>query len=707
LKGVGIIVETYKRSFYEKKNHLFFALLFFAASAFAQNVKPYAVDLNKFPAVSDDKGVTFDKATKTFTIKKENGRINLWLNNLNISDYNVIKVKYKVLCDYGFVFGLDYGNNKIEWYTRETYCPTYLNEMEIPLKKDEKKLIGVFFYGLFGIPFEKANGKFTVESITLENVSNPQKTDIFASNEPPVVDTAKNVTIDEKLDAWDFVKNIGAGLNSQIFQDYPIQLDMGYDIYPDYLSKPTKAQIHFIKESGLNAIRLQTNPGHGRMIDESYRLSPGYIKNIKQVVDWCIEEDMYVILCGPFAEYAINEDYKKRIERGASNFAAFYVNEKDKKESERFLKAVWEQYAKAFNNSYDEHLIFEPFNEPVDILHEHGWNPKDDCAICKKDYAILNEYNQLVLDTIRSTGGNNANRFVLINGLGARWDTITDKNFKLPKDKAKKKLIPTYHDYSMGGTAAGGNYTDYYKNSIKELISKRFAALDKAFFSKHIPVLVGEIGQSRRTPILERIKWIKDFTAEASKPNRSCALLLWNDSALVDDGRFFSGYFDSWKLKWNDEEFVNTFIYGAQGKEYPLSSDFIKKNEVKIPSIVGKNILKNPVEIKDWKPYKLPDGIFMRSVPAKYKIELEIEKTGSEPKFEFCCMDYLWKWKSFISDPGLKVTGGTKDGGNSLIVKSDKIILSIDEKVAQEIQESMELFLNGKDIIVRSMKVEE
>ena len=41
-----------------------------AFAVFAQNVKPYVVDLNKLPAVSDDKGVTFDKATKTFTIKK-------------------------------------------------------------------------------------------------------------------------------------------------------------------------------------------------------------------------------------------------------------------------------------------------------------------------------------------------------------------------------------------------------------------------------------------------------------------------------------------------------------------------------------------------------------------------------------------------------------------------------------------------------------
>ena len=578
--------------------------------------------------------------------------------------------------------------------------------MEIPLQKGEKKLNGIFLYGMWGIPFEKSNGRFTVESITLENVSNPQKTDIFASNKPPVVDTAKNMTIDANLDAWDFVKNIGTGLNYQIFQDYPHLLDLGYDLLTDYYSKPTKAQIHFMKESGLNAIRLQTNPGHGRMIDKSYRLSPGYIKNIKQVVDWCIEEDMYVILCGPFAEMVNCEEYKKRAAAGDIHFAAYYVNEKNKKESEKFIKAVWKQYAEAFNNSYDEHLIFEPFNEPVDILHEHGWNPKDDCAVCKKDYEILNEYNQLVVDTIRSTGGNNANRFVLINGLGSKWETVTNKNFKMPKDKAKNKLIPTYHDYSMGGSAAG-SYTDFFKNSVKESIDKRFAALDKAFFSKHIPVLIGEVGQTRRTPILERIKWIKYLTAEASKPNRSCAAVLHNDSALVDDGRFFSGYYDSWKLKWYDKEFVDTLIYGIQGKEFPLSAEFIKNNEVKFESIVGKNLLPEPVEIKNWGAYKIKSS-FYGSTPEKYKLVIELEKTGSDPRLELAYTDFKDVWHNASNTPLLKsmrVKGGVMDG--VIKVQAKKVILSIDEDLAKELADGYGVFLNGQNIIIKSMTVVE
>ncbi|MBO7583564.1 MAG: hypothetical protein J6T20_07210 [Treponema sp.] len=34
--------------------------------------------------------------------------------------------------------------------------------------------------------------------------------------------------------------------------------------------------------------------------------------------------------------------------------------------------------------------------------HEHCFYEKTDCVVCKKDFAVMNEYNQVILDTIRS-----------------------------------------------------------------------------------------------------------------------------------------------------------------------------------------------------------------------------------------------------------------------------------------------------------------
>ena len=86
-----------------KKRILTFLSLLFAACIFAQNVKPYVVDLNKIPAVTGDKTATYDKASRTFTVKAAKGQrgMSVWLgeNGLDISNYNIVRVKYRVIGD--------------------------------------------------------------------------------------------------------------------------------------------------------------------------------------------------------------------------------------------------------------------------------------------------------------------------------------------------------------------------------------------------------------------------------------------------------------------------------------------------------------------------------------------------------------------------------------------------------------------------------
>ena len=689
---------------------LFFVLILVCcvALSFAQNVKPYTADLNSFPATNGDKTASFNKTTKTITIKQnqpgtENG-IYLDLKYLDISDYNIVRFKYVVPTDYGFYFILNYDDNSnLAWNEYCTYCPGYLTEMVIPLSPEKKRLNGIELKNLWNISCQQ----IILEAITLEKVSNPQKTDVFASDEPPVIDIATSGTINEKLTAWDFVQKLGAGFQYMCFTCGTNSLDMGMDIYSwTGFSKPTKEHVLFLKEKGFKTIRLQTSPGLGHILDENYTIDPRYINEIKKVIDWCIEEDLYVILCGAFAEDTGGDEFKRRVEIGDKHFADYYVNEKDKKESKKFIESMWRQYAQAFNNSYDEHLIFETLNEPVDMLHEHAWQPQNNCSGCKKSFAILNEYNQLIVDTIRSTGGNNATRFVMIEGLGARWYTITSNLFKLPKDKAKDKLIPTYHHYPMGGAEEYSN--KYYTDGIKETITESFAALDKKYFSKHIPVYLGETSQSRHTLILERIKMMKDIMAEVTKAGRSCAACFHSDGDITGYSSPFFGYFDCWELKWYDEEFVDTFVYGASGKEYKLSDDFVKKNTVKIESIVGKELLQGPYEIKSWNAYRMKSSTFYDSTPAKYKLVIELEKTGSDPKLELAYIDFNGVWHNSANTPllqSLKVKGGAYDG--NVLVNSDTVEITINEKLAKVLPNCDSVYLNGQNIILKSVKVVE
>ena len=689
-------------SFFVKKLASLFVLACCAFVAFAQNV--YTVDLSKMPAVNDNKTATFDKATKTFTVKRENtsewAGIYLWLNNLDIHDYNIARVKYKVIGDYGFHFELDYSDVTLDWTEKQTYCPSYLNEMVIPLMSNQRRLKGISVSGTWTVPYEQ----FIIESVTLEKVSNPVKTDIYASNEPPVIDTAKNGKFDNEISAWDYVNKLGVG-----FQYFPFgcsnpEQEWGMDCYhPAGFKKPSKETIHFIKEKGFRTLRLQTN-SEMHLLDENYTIDPRYLKALKEVVDWAIAEDMYVIICGPFSEWLKNDAFQKRAKESI-HYEGFNVSEDSKKKDQTLLKAIWKQYAEAFNNSYDEHLVFETLNEPIDAFHEHNFHEKTDCAVCKKDFAILNEYNQLIVDTIRASGGNNASRFIMIEGLAGGWKNITTNLFKLPKDKTKDRLIPTIHSYPMGFTLKpnfGGK--TYYTEGIRKQINDMFVALDKTYFTKHIPVYISEVsGGPLGIPVLERINCMKDFMAEVIKAGRSCNITLHP----ADDYQNDSHDFDSWNIKWNEKpEYFDTVFYGAQGKEYPLSAEFLKNNETKIESIVGKNLLAEPFDTKNWGVYyEIKADTFVRSVPESYKLEFVIKKTGSSPVVQLTWSDENVQWHK-IPSKIKNLKGGRLEGGNVIPGKTT-FTVEIDSETAKTIEGSNGLYLMGQDVIIQSVKVVE
>ena len=681
-----------------KKITLFIIASLITAAVFAQNI--YKLDLNNFPARNGDNTATFDKATKTVAFKTQDRNIYLDLNNLNISDYNIVRIKYKT-ADYGFIFGTNYGDDSMDWTELQTYCPSYLSEMVIPLKNGQKKLKGIFVQSGWNVP----HAQFVLESVTLEKVADPKLTDIRANpeNVPPVIDTATTETIDKTLDAWDFVSQFGVGFQYDVFaSDDLAPIIFGVDCHLSWaMPNPSKEIVQFIKNKGFKTLRLQTSPGAGHILDENYTIDPNYIKAVKQVVDWAIEEGMYVILCGQWNDCMSEQDWIDAINESV-HFAGYTVNKKDKKQSQAFIKAMWKQYAEAFNNSYDEHLIFETLNEPTDRLHEHTFWERTDCSVCKEDFAIFNEYNQLIVDTIRSTGGNNANRFIMIEGLGARWQNITTNLFKMPKDKAKNKLIAALHNYPMG---APPSYQNFYTKGVREYsITECFEALDKYFFKKKIPVYISETGVSTFTPIMERIRCMKDFMAEVTKNGRSCAITMH-----CTQGNSDFDYYNSFSLKWFDTEYVDTLLFAAECKEFSLSEDFIKNNEVTFESIVGKNLLEEPLDIKNWgNDFKLSPDLFFRTTPAKYKLVFQIEKPASDSILRIAYEDMKGDWHEFPNVNGVKSKGAEVKDGWCYSVKANTVELSINEKLSESLSDyARAIWIGGQNIIIKSVKVME
>ena len=468
-------------------------------------------------------------------------------------------------------------------------------------------------------------------------------------------------TIDEKITSLDFVNRLGVG-----FQ------------YPLTIEKADKASLDIIKEKGFNTIRITTNPGL-YITSEDFTIDSAYIEKLTQLVDAAIEKDFYVILCGPVCE---------KIEDENLIYEGYTVNEDDKDYSEEFLAAVWSQFAEAFNDSYDEHLIFETLDEPADPYHVHVSFERDDCADCKTEFEVLNKYNQLILDTIRSSGGNNTKRFVMIEALSGRWQNLTNKKFKLPKDKVKDRLIPAFHYYPMGRGELGRKY---YISFMKDDMTNCLDNLKKTYFSKKIPVFITQGICETSVPVLERINCTQDLMNEITKNNYPCGLVVNTDLNFSEDEV--------------ESVYIESLLAAAQGKTYSLSEDFKKKNEVKIESVIGKNILDKEYEMRSWENECIinPD-VLVRSSPKNFLLEFELEFIGHRPVFRFGYLDQNMNQFDGIALKNMTATGGqvSKD---IVIVKSETVSLSINESVARKLIDSRYLHIEGQDIIVKSVKV--
>ncbi|MBQ9726519.1 MAG: glycoside hydrolase family 5 protein [Kiritimatiellae bacterium] len=422
----------------------------------------------------------------------------------------------------------------------------------------------------------------------------------FTQNRPvvPVVDEGPAVPLDDSIPATDFVRamNVGWNLGGSLECHGPSwdpDLRIGLDTEVIWSSPYcTEEMIRWPKEHGYSTIRIPVT-WYNHVIDTDYAIDPDWMRRVKQVVDWAIDAGYYVILN---EHHSVRENMPRPL-----GYASGYIvrdDPNDIAESRRFLKAVWEQICAAFNDGYDEHLVFETMNEPrnTDETHGHVWQPglacyyynqelgywrtwcdNRACPECLADYAILNDYNQLCLDTIRASGGNNARRFVMIPALCTGRDTIradagmTDAQsrltgeaqspglFRMPRDSARDKLLATIHDYALGSSAS--SLEPAFTDAMKTDLSDGLRALhDHYTAASGIPIVIGEAGAQRKMiPLSVRLEWIR-FLGDLAR-RYGMALVYWDSGG---DREATMAEFDREGLRFYEPEFVQAML-GSMG----------------------------------------------------------------------------------------------------------------------------------------------
>ncbi len=260
--------------------------------------------------------------------------------------------------------------------------------------------------------------------------------------------------------------------------------------YETYWGQPitTPEMLTAMKEAGFDTIRIPvawlTNAAH---LDEgNYTISEKYLNRVEEIVNYALDADMIVI---------INDHWD------GGWWGMFGSDTKEKRElAMDAYTGMREQIANHFGG-YDWHVIFESANEELGSSFDQNSplyceDSLDHKLTDNERYALANRVNQAFVDTVRKSGGNNADRFLLIAGYNTDIDHTTDPRFVMPEDTAQERLLISVHYYnpwSYCGASSAKNATPWGNKKDYETMYSMLGRMRK-FTAAGYGVVIGEYG---------------------------------------------------------------------------------------------------------------------------------------------------------------------------------------------------------------------
>jgi endoglucanase len=313
----------------------------------------------------------------------------------------------------------------------------------------------------------------------------------------------------------------------------------------------TEDYVKFVKANGFNAIRIPCQWNWHHVDNKSTaHIDENWLNRVKEVVGYCVNNDMYVLLNihwdGGWLENNITKAKKDSVSAKQ--------------------KALWEQIATTMRD-FDEHLMFASANEPA--------------ADNAEEMQVLAAYHQTFINAVRSTGGRNSYRVLVLQGPSTNMTLTPELMTTLPKDLVDNRLMVEVHNYlpaqfcflnedvSWGNMAyywgkdhqstiePDRNFTGDWGNEVGQI--QGFDLMKTAFVDKGIPVVIGEYGAYRRNTPKDLDThndavdyWITFVTKQAK--TRGMIPFWW------DTG----GALDRTNLTVKDQRTIDAIIAGAQ-----------------------------------------------------------------------------------------------------------------------------------------------
>ena len=300
--------------------------------------------------------------------------------------------------------------------------------------------------------------------------------------------------------------------------------------------KTKQEMIDKVLEAGFNVVRIPvTWDGHFGAAPE-YKIHDIWLARVKEVVDYAYNKGAYVIL------NTHHEDW-------------YMPTEENKVANGEQLAALWTQIAEYFKD-YDERLIFEGLNEPRLRGTSKEWSGD------AKASEVINYWEQLFVDAVRATGGNNTLRHLMITGYAASSSRENLAKIKLPEDEKLIVSVHAYTPYNFALNTQGTSTWDVSKNAGD--IDYLMKAINDLFISKGIPVIIGEFGAMNKENEDERVEWATYYLTKAKEIGVPC--VWWDNNVYSGNGEKF-GLVDRRNLTYPYPELLEAMMKVAKPED--------------------------------------------------------------------------------------------------------------------------------------------
>ena len=301
------------------------------------------------------------------------------------------------------------------------------------------------------------------------------KVNVYSNGE---VDSNKELA---DLSALEFVSKMGAGWNLGNSLD---AMNLTYKYGLDAETKwdnpvVTQELIDTVKAAGFKTIRIPVS--YENHLDANKVIDPQWFNRVEQVINYALNNDMYVII-NVHHDTGLDAKYKW-ISADPSTYAT---------DSLEFVN-LWQQIATRFA-SLDHRVVFEAMNEIIDT----------ECNLSNTDaYSVVHDLNQLFIDTVRSTGGNNADRFLALGTYGASYgkSKVTAAMGDGFSDTIDSKLMLAVHVYSTNISS----------------VDTAFEAIADSMDKFNIPMYVGEYGIQNSVDQTTRLQLLTEYVTKANE----------------------------------------------------------------------------------------------------------------------------------------------------------------------------------------------